>query len=399
MNLNEFFEKYLTKDSIFQDRSVLSSSYIPELLDHRQNELDAISKIIAPALKNSKISNLFIYGKTGTGKTVTLKYLKRELEKVIKHHNLPLKIVYLNCKLEKQADTEYRILAQLLDVFGKKVPNTGVPTQTLYKTFFEIIENRKIYLILILDEIDQLIDKAGDELLYVLLRKNEELSHSFISLIGISNNINLTSKIDPRIKSSLSEESLIFEPYNALQLKDILYNRAKLAFKPDVLEPGLIEKCAAYAAKEHGDARRAIDLLRLAGEIAERENCNKVTVKHLDIAQDKMESDKYIDLIKSQPKQYQAVLYSIILLSEKDEKIYTGEVYSLYLDIIKKTGNRPLTQRRVSDIINEFDSLGIINVKLISQGRYGRTRDIELSYPKVLHPIIKSLLAKELGLD
>ncbi|MEM2115755.1 MAG: orc1/cdc6 family replication initiation protein [Candidatus Woesearchaeota archaeon] len=399
MNISDFFEKYLSKDSIFQDKSVLLPSYIPEVLDHRQKEIEYISKVLAPALKFSKISNLFIYGKTGTGKTVSIKYVQREMEKIAKLHKIPIEIIYTNCKIDKLSDTEYRILAYLLSYFNKKVPSTGIPTQTLYQSFFEILEKRKLYVILILDEVDQIIQKSGDELLYILLRKNEELQNSYLSIVGISNNLNLTNQLDPRIKSSLSEESIIFEPYNALQLKDILLNRAKRAFKPGVLEPGLIEKCAAYAAREHGDARRAIDLLRLAGELAERDNSSTVTMKHLDLAQEKMESDKYFDAIKSQPRQYQAVLYSILEIKEKQDKVFTGDVYNVYYDVAKRSGLRPLTQRRVSDILNEFDSQGILSVKIISQGRYGRTRDIEIAIPPLLQPVIKSLLSKELNLE
>ena len=170
MALN-LFENYLKRYSVFKNKAVLSSTFVPETLHHREREIEMMSSILAPALKFEPISNLFIYGKPGTGKTVTIKYVIRELDNVAKKHKLPVETLYVNCKLNKIADTEYRLLAYLLNYFGKKVPATGIPTQELYARFFNVLDEKKRYLILVLDEIDQLVEKSGDELLYILLRK------------------------------------------------------------------------------------------------------------------------------------------------------------------------------------------------------------------------------------
>jgi cell division control protein 6 len=199
--------------------------------------------------------------------------------------------------------------------------------------------------------------------------------------------------IDPRVRSSLSEEEITFAPYNALQLQDILRRRAKNAFKEGILEDGVLEKCAAYAAREHGDARRALELLRVAGEIAERQECAKVQIDHIDLAEDKIERDRVLDIIEQQPKQQQAALQAIITLSEKKpETIYTGEVYEVYQKICTDMGLRPLTQRRLSDILAELDMLGIINAKVISKGRFGRTREITLAISQQTSEKIKKIL-------
>jgi len=167
--------------------------------------------------------------------------------------------------MKKQADTEYRLLAHLSKKFGKEVPFTGLPTDQVYKTFFDVIDQKSQIIILIIDEIDSLVQKTGDEILYNLTRVNQDLKKARLSVVGITNNLGFIETLDPRIRSSLSEEELIFPPYNALQLQDILRNRASLAFIPNSLGDGVIEKCAALAAQEHGDARRALDLLRVAG--------------------------------------------------------------------------------------------------------------------------------------
>ena len=298
--------------------------------------------------------------------------------------------------MKKVSDTEYRILAELIRKMGGKIPDTGLPTESVYNKFIEIIDSEKQMVLLILDEIDQTIKKISDNFLYNLTRLNSELSKAKICIIGISNNLTFLEDVDPRVKSSLSEEEVVFPPYNAIQLQEILTKRCIMTFKEGVIQEGVIAKCAAYAAREHGDARRALDLMRIAGELAERDNNKKILLKHIDESNNKIEKDKILDIIKTEPKQFQLVLYSIILLSEKQKKesIFTGDVYNFYREICLKNKAEILTQRRVSDIIQEFDMLGIINVKVISKGRGGRMREIKLA---INNDILKK--AKELVED
>jgi cell division control protein 6 len=216
--------------------------------------------------------------------------------------------------------------------------------------------------------------------------------------VGISNDLVFTETLDPRVKSSLSEEEIIFPPYNALQIQQILKQRAKSAFKENIVEEGVIEKCAAYAAREHGDARRALELLRVAAELAERNGFTKIQVQHIDEAEEKIENDRVVEVVETQPKQHQAVLYSIISIAIKRKDIlFTGEIYELYKGICLQVGLRPLTQRRVSDVVGELDMLGIITAKVISKGRYGRTREVSLSIPTSTIAKVKKVL--EEGLD
>ncbi len=400
-DLDVFFSNYLKKEALFTDKKVLQSSYIPEIISHRDEQINHIANILAPLLKNEKPSNLFLYGKTGSGKTVSVKHITNKLKTVLDKNNQThsTEFYYLNCKLKRVADTEYRLIAQLAREFGKIIPPTGLPTDEVYKIFFNAIDKDKKTVILILDEIDQLVKKAADGVLYNLTRINDELKNSQISLIGISNDLVFIDTLDPRVKSSLSEEEILFPPYNALQIQSILKQRAKKAFKKGTVEEGVIEKCAAYSAREHGDARRALELLRIAGELAERDTSSKITLKHLDQAEEKIEKDRILDILTTQPKQFQAVLYSILLIHNKrKDTIFTGEIYELYKGICIQTGLKPLTQRRVGDIITEFDMLGILNVKVISKGRYGRTREINLSSVPLALNKIKELLEKGLGL-
>ena len=295
-DLSKFFENYLNKTLIFENKKSLQSNYTPETIPHRDDQIEQMAGILAPSLRMEKPSNVFVYGKTGTGKTCVTQYVMNQIINVSKEKNLELKYYYLNCKLKKIADTEYRLMAQLCRAFGKEVPATGLPTEEIYRIFIEAIDDKKQLIVLVLDEIDQLVTKAGDGILYNLTRLNSELKKCEFSIIGISNDLMFTDNLDPRIRSSLSEEELVFPPYNAIQLQDILRQRAQLAFKKESVEEGVIEKCAAYAAREHGDARRALELLRVAGELAERNGENRIRIAHLGDLGHKL-SEKLIEQI------------------------------------------------------------------------------------------------------
>lgn len=396
MKISNFFENFLKKESLFQNKSVLLSSYIPEEIIYREEQLREVANILAPILRMERPSNLFIYGKTGTGKTLSIKYILKSMLEIANKNKVAFKPIYINCKLKRVADTEYRLIAQLIKEFGQEVPSTGLPTDEVYNIFYKLLDQQEKIVLLVLDEIDQLTKKIGDEILYNLTRINSELKKSQICLVGISNNLIFSENLDPRVKSSLSEEELIFPPYNALQIQNILRKRSKSAFKERTIQPGVIEKCSAYSARDHGDARRAIDLLRVAGEIAERSGSNIVEVYHLDDAEKKVESDKIINAVVNQPKQFQSVLYAILLISPQKKHFYTGEIYEVYKNICLQTRFNILTQRRISDILAEMDMLGIINAKIISKGRYGRTREVSLSMGEEVVIKIKELLEKSL---
>lgn len=399
LELNKIFESF-DKNSIFKDKSLLQTNYHPKTILHRDQQIKQIASILAPVLRGERTSNLFLYGKTGTGKTLSIQYVKEELlKRNSKENGFKLKIEYLNCKMKKVSDTEYRILAELIKKLGGDVPQTGLPTQSVYNKFIDMIDKEKQLIVLILDEVDQAVKKENENFLYNLTRLNSELSKSQICVVGISNNLTFLDTLDPRVRSSLSEEEIVFPPYDALQLKEILNERCNLAFKEKVLEEGVVAKCAAFAAREHGDARRAFDLLRIAGELAERDGSKKVFLKYIDEANMKIERDKILDVIKSEPKQFQLVLHSIIQISEKkkNEPFFTGEVYNFYQDLCQRNKIEVLTQRRVGDIVQEFDMLGIINVRVISKGRGGRMREIKLAIGKNIIEQAKKIIEDSLN--
>jgi len=395
-SLSDIFHTYGSERPIFKDKDTLSIKFTPENIPHRENQIKQVALILAPLLRNEKPSNIFIYGKTGSGKTLIVKSVVNNLLGTINKNNTPVKIFYINCKMKKITDTEYRLLAQLISNFGGKVPYTGLPTNEVYRRFFELLDRSNQNVVLVLDEIDALVNKIGDGILYNLTRINQELEKTKLTLIGISNNLSFVDELDPRVKSSLSEEEIIFPPYNANELKDILTDRANLAFNPGVMSPRVVAKCSALAAQEHGDARRALDLLRVAGETAERNNSKSVEETHVDMAESKLDIDRILEILRTQPKQSQMVFKAILELHKKGEtNIQTGDVYDLYTNICAKNNLKPLTQRRVSDLIAELDMFGIINAKVLSKGRYGRTKRIKTNLPKTLIQRIEDSILKE----
>ena len=397
--LTEFLESYINKQSIFKDKRALQSNYTPKRAPYRGEQINQLASILAPSLRMEKPSNVFVYGRPGTGKTLVAKYVTHSITKIAEKNKKNVTIVYLNCKMKRVADTEYRLIAQIAREMGEEIPATGLPTDEVYKIFVNILNNKKQLLILILDEIDQLVKKVGDDILYNITRLSSELSGSEISFIGISNDLMFMDNVDPRVKSSLSEEEMVFPSYNAVQLEKILRQRVSLAFTEGVVGEGVVEKCSAYAAREHGDARRALELLRVAGEIAERKNQNNIVINDIDLAEEKIEKDRVLDSINMQPKQFKLTLYSIISVCNGLENgVFTGDVYETYRKNCSKCGIAPLTQRRLGDIIAELDMLGVVNAKVISKGRYGRTREISLTLPEATLVNISALLQEGLGL-
>ena len=396
-SLQNMFENYLTSKPLFSNKNTLTANHKPNELPHREDQTVLLGKILMPALRNQPVSNVFIYGKTGTGKTIATQHVCAELQAAAEKGGSPLDIIYTNLKLKKVADTEYRLLSHLAKFFGVSMPDTGLPTEVVYQRFFDTIDSKPRRIVLVLDEIDRLVQKAGDDVLYNLIRINTELKNAQLSIVGITNDVKLLENLDPRIRSSLGEEEIVFPPYNAMQLQDILSKRAKSAFNPGTIEEAVIPKCAAYAAKEHGDARRALDLLRVAGEIAERNNETKVLPTHVDDAVGKLDSDNVLEVIKAQPIQSKTLLYTILLLKQNTKELPTGMVYEAYKQICEKQGQKPLTQRRVSDLIAELDTLGILNSQVVSRGRYGRTREITLAINSSIVDKVFSIIKPEMA--
>ena len=389
--LDKLFDKFLQGQAIFRDRTALRPTYVPEHLPYRDDQMSRIGSILGPALRGAPPSNILCYGKTGTGKTVVARYVLDMLVNKAEESGITAPLTaFVNCRI---VGTNYRVLKRLCDQVdatmpdGSEVPFTGLPTDEIREVLKNKLDSKTNILTVVLDEVDSLLKRdagQGNDILYGLTRMNLELESSRITIIGISNDLTFKEMLDPRVLSTLGEEEVIFSPYNAVELKGILKQRVELAFNKNAIgDEGVINLVGALAAQEHGDARRALDLLRTAGELAERRGDGAVTQDHVREAQKVIERDTITETVKTLPMQSKAVLFSVYVLTSKGQRdIFTGECYNVYSEIAKSLSLDTLTQRRVSDLISELDMLGLINTTVISKGRYGRTKKIKLAVSK-----------------
>jgi cell division control protein 6 len=373
--LDSIFEA-ASRARLLRNREVLLPDYVPLELPHRSEEIRRLAEVVAPALRGERPNNVFIYGLTGTGKTAVTKYVLRRLQELASQKGAMVQSIYVNVR---QRETPYKVLADVAEQLGLRVPFTGLSIGELFSRIVKRLSRLEGVYIVVLDEIDFLV-RRGDDVLYDLTRVNEHLQRARVSVIGITNSVRLVDSLDPRVRSSLGEQTLVFSPYNAEQLKDILSQRAAMAFNEGALEEGVIPLCAALAAREHGDARRALDLLRVAAEIAEREGAPRVTEEHVMRARAEIERDKVSDVIRTLPLHSKLVLASVLSATGWGRgEATTGDVYSTYRSVVRSLGLEEVTLRRVSGVLGELDMLGIISGRVVSRGRYGKTRVVELA--------------------
>ena len=388
--LDDVFEKFINEAKLFKDREVLRHDYLPDKLPHREEQIRVLGQAVAPVLKDSRCSNIFIYGKTGTGKTAVTKFVLSHLESKAKEYGAPVKFCYVNCRM---TGSEYRVFASLSQSLGLSIPFTGLSVGEVFDRFRAGLDATRVLFIVILDEIDALIKDRGDGILYELTRINESLQKSKVSLIGISNDLRLKEFLDPRVFSSLSEEEMVFRPYDASELRNILLERSKLGFLEGTLSEAALSICSALAAAEHGDARRALDLLRVAGEVAERQGSATITEEHVREAEKHIEHNKVLEALKNSTLHSKLVILSVYHLSKASGgSATTGEIYDVYNELCGEIGTTLLTQRRLGTLINELDAMGLLNSKVVSMGRYGRTKKIRLE-------ISRSLIQEVFGTD
>ena len=373
--LDSIFEA-ASRARLLRNREVLLPDYVPLELPHRSEEIRRLAEVVAPALRGERPNNVFIYGLTGTGKTAVTKYVLRRLQELASQKGAMVQSIYVNVR---QRETPYKVLADVAEQLGLRVPFTGLSIGELFSRIVKRLSRLEGVYIVVLDEIDFLV-RRGDDVLYDLTRVNEHLQRARVSVIGITNSVRLVDSLDPRVRSSLGEQTLVFSPYNAEQLKDILSQRAAMAFNDGALDEGVIPLCAALAAREHGDARRALDLLRVAAEIAEREGAPRVTEEHVMRARAEIERDKVSDVIRTLPLHSKLVLASVLSATGWGRvEATTGDVYSTYRSVVRSLGLEEVTLRRVSGVLGELDMLGIISGRVVSRGRYGKTRVVELA--------------------
>lgn len=396
--MENIFEKEINRKTIFEDRNILSPHYIPDHLPYRDNEITTVMKLIAPALSQKRPSNLFIYGKTGVGKTAVVKHVLEKLNETKEKYQANVGSLYLNCRVH---NTKYQVMLKLAQIAKPDENFLGLSSTHLYEKFTEYVDQGIVFIV-VLDEIDKVKDL--NELMYSLTRANDDLKNGHIGLIGISNNINFKENLDPRSKSTLCQDEMVFAPYNAEQLNAILSERAKKGFKEGFVTDGAISLASAFAAQESGDARYALRMLLKAGELADSDN-KKVTEEYVKMARSAVEEDIVIELINTLPEHQIIVLYAIASLTEEgskyqrltdngDKVLFSGEAYEGYENLCKKWKIASRSARWFREYLNELEMMGLITTTLSGPGIRGNTRLIRLAFPPAK---VKSAVEKRLA--
>ena len=363
---------------IFKNKEILDMDYIPEseLLVHREKELSEVKPLFDSIEKGH--SNLVCYGFAGTGKTAILKFLMRE------HRLKPNeRIIYIN---HSTNPTELQAVSEVLNQLGIKA--RGRFLNVFYRTLGEVIKNYDLKMLVILDEVDRLIERAGDSFIYNLLEMGN------ITLIMVTNNVMCLDKIEPRTKSRLGLNRLLFPTYDANKMGDILNRRAEKAFKEGVLEYSVVPRIAAMTAQEHGDARKALALLKNCGEIAERMNVPIIDTKLIELADDISQYGEVESIVKSYSNQVKIALKSVLNVIERNSVIDASlsEIYGEYVRITTDMGVKTVSERRVSDFIWDLDNAGITHTKF-STRKSGKEMVVRLGIPL---KVIRKIMEKEL---
>ncbi len=376
--------------SLIINREILHYTYIPNKILHRNEEQEKVTQSLLPILKQSRPSNLLIYGKPGTGKTLVVRKVLLKIQERVEKSNFPIRLIYTNSKEET---TLYGLLVSFgrqLGLSEKDLPTTGLAISEVFKRLLKVITKEQINAIFVIDEIDylaHLVSKTGKDILYQLTRANERLQKGSLTLVGISNDLTFKERLDPRVISSLGEEEIVFPNYTVEQIREILEDRISMAFMDGVLEKSALNLCAAMAGREHGDARRAIDLLRVAGEIAEREQTSSINEEHIRAAAQKIEENKEVVALQSYPLHEKLLVIAVM----KTSGLSTGEIYTSYKNVCKMTRQKELSQRRITQMLSDIELSGIITGRIIHQGIHGRTKKFKLTIsPEIIKETFKN---------
>ncbi len=357
---------FVREDPIFEQKELLEINHLPDegRIVGRDEEMKNLANAVNPAIFGQSPSNVLIYGKTGTGKSLCAKHISRRLVDIAKEEQVTADFAYVDCAQDSTETQAVQTIASSLnqpDETGVKIPDKGIATATYYKRLWNILDSEYDVVIIILDEIDKLED---DDILMQLSRAGEagKVSNCKIGVIGISNKIKYKEEqLNERVKSSLCEREFVFPPYDAPQLNEIMSAR-KDAFRDGVLSDGVIPRAAALAAREHGDARQAIDILRYAGEIAQSRGAPKVTEEFVIDARERAETDRFRELIRGSTPHSRYVLQALTVLSlnnDENDGYRTTRIFDIYKEICRQEGSNTLSLRRVRDLLKEHAFLDI----------------------------------------
>lgn len=375
--------RFERKQNIFRNKDALGEAYQPERIEERDEEIEEYMDALQPVVDGWEPNNIFLYGNTGVGKTAVTEYLLDQLqEDVAKYDDVDLSVISINCKT---LNSSYQVAVELVNKLrpaGGEISSTGYPQQTVFKKLYDELDAIGGTILIVLDEVDSIGEK--DALLYELprARSNGYLESAKVGLIGISNDFKFREQLDPRVQDTLCERELQFPPYDAPELNNILQSRAEVAIVDGACEEGVLSFCAALAARDSGSARQALDLLRLAGEIAENEDDEVITEVDVETARSKLEQERVEEGMRELTAHGQLALMAVISKAAKEETpCRTRDLYREYTTLCESADTDPLTQRSVHNHLSDLRMLGILSASENRSGSRGNYYSYELDVP------------------
>ena len=250
----------------------------------RDEDLKTMALFLSDVFKTGQARNLFIYGKPGTGKTVCIQYLLREIRRYADEQCAPLVAVYVNAGKTR---TPYYTMLEIVKELGLNVPNRGWQMFRLKKAFESARSERAI--VVAIDEVDAIIFKEKEPIVYYLNRQPKT------TLILLSNKIEDAATLPNRALSTLQLKLLMLEPYTAEEAKTILAERVEKAFQPGIISDKLLDIVAKIASKAE-DIRLGFSILLSAGLFAEKDGKTRIEAEDVHSA---VKSETRLEHIKS----------------------------------------------------------------------------------------------------
>ncbi|MHA1361585.1 MAG: ORC1-type DNA replication protein [Candidatus Freyarchaeota archaeon] len=376
--MSNIVEDELSRPSVFKDESKLSIDYVPENLPHRERELKQLARTFRVVLeKPGSSQRVIIIGNVGTGKTALTKNFGNQISAIANKKGINLSYIHINCRRER---TSFTILNRVVKTLNPKIPRRGFSTEELLQILKEILEERNIHVILTLDELDFLLKREGEQLLYSLIRLFDEQLNvaQRLSLIGIMRNEILFRHLDPSVISSLQQNIIRLKEYSAAQLETILSERAKEAFHMGTITIEEIRFIAEIAAMK-GDARYALEILWRAGKIADAQNKTRVSPEHIREAKAGIYPVVRREALQELPFQHKVLLLAISrTLTEDRAYVTTSETEKTYRVVCEEYNIRPRKHTQFWEYLKELEKQGIITTKISGVGMKGKTTLISL---------------------
>lgn len=363
-NLQKILGETTSVDSILANPEVLNENYLPPKLLFRENEMNEIMTLCGRFLKGDNPKSILIHGPAGTGKTHAARLIQISYNEYAEIHNLDTRAIYINAR----DHTYYQVLVSLLDELNVQFPRRGLGVTEATEKLVETLRTTDYKYLIIIDEVDKIRSydqkkwsELIDSLFYRFSRLDELTMKDNVLFVAISNRGDIVRHLKYHTRSKFIPHLIYFREYNQDELKAILADRVRRAFKPGSVEEDAIVFLSAMIIKEGRDLRWGMKVLKEAAHLAG----DKLTPKHIERAMIQVDKDMLIDAINGFNIDALVALWSIAYLTKKGKIPTTGAVYKTYGRIMRNLNLNPKSMRHIMHyIMPRIEETGIISSQI-----------------------------------